>query len=155
MPLIFPFILGLLSAFGALFVELFYIAFTTNPNVGLLTETVFTPTLFSLFILALIEESVKILFFLRSTRLNFLPVHPLFFGLSFGVGFASLEYFALSLMGTETSGPLFGILLIHLITSILLVFLLRQLSTRRQIFVTLGILVLIHFGYNAILSTLI
>lgn len=147
------FIFGLLASFAALIIELFFLSWTIDTTAKInLVETAFTPTFFSLLILALIEEGAKIIFFLRSrTRFGTLTYRPLLFGTSFGVGFASLEYFALSHLDMATKGPLFGILLVHIVTSILLVYLLRNTFTRNRIWVTLSILTLLHFGYNILL----
>lgn len=147
------FTFGLLASFGALIIELFFLSWTIDTTSKInLTETAFTPTFFSLLILALIEEGAKIIFFLRSrTRFGTLSYTPLLFGTSFGVGFASLEYFALSHLEVTTNGPLLGILLVHIVTSILLVYLLRNTFTKNRILATLGILTLLHFVYNILL----
>jgi RsiW-degrading membrane proteinase PrsW (M82 family) len=145
------FIFGLLAAFAALLLELFFLSWTIDITNIKATAPAFTPTLFSLLILALIEETTKIVFFLRSTRFNSLSGHFLLVGSVFGIGFASLEYFALSQMSVALGGPFFGILLVHVLTSILLVALLRNAPTRNRILAALALITSIHFLYNALL----
>jgi hypothetical protein len=150
MAYIIAFIFGLLSAFAALLLELFYLSWTIDIS-NINATTAFNPTFLSLLILALIEETAKIVFFLRSIRFNTLSGNTLLVGTAFGSGFASLEYFALSQMSATLSGPFFGILLIHIFTSILIVTLLRDNPSKNRILATLLLVTLIHFGYNILL----
>jgi RsiW-degrading membrane proteinase PrsW (M82 family) len=147
-PLIILFIFGLLAALGALLLELFAASFFIDVSV---LDTSFSPSHLSLFLFALIEEGAKILFFLRAKhRLTTLP-NPIIGGLAFGIGFASLEYFALSLLQDLPSGPFFGIVAVHITTSIILVWALRKNVHRRLLWALFVFLSLLHFGYNTLL----
>ena len=151
MPYIFAFIFGLLASFGALLVELFYTSFTVSTPSLALGATPFAPGIFDLLVLALIEETSKIIFFFRSAYFNRSPYNTLLFALIFGTGFASLEYFAVSFLSLPISGPMIGILIIHIITSILLIFALKESFDKKRILFVLAIITLIHFGYNLFL----
>lgn len=148
MPLLTFFIFGVLASLGALLVELFVASFlidTTN------LRGVFIPTTLSLFLFALIEESCKILFFLRALNHLATPAHFLRAGIVFGLGFAGLEYFSLAYIQNLPSGPLYGILLVHIITSILLALTLSRYRSRTTLLILLTLLTTLHFGYNILL----
>lgn len=149
MPYLIALIFGLMAAFGALLVELLYTSFTVSTASLAEGAQIFTPTLFNLFVLAGIEELSKIIFFLRSTRFIKTPYQIFSFALCFGIGFTSLEYFAASSLDLPMSTSIFGILAIHIMSSLLMVFLLKSHSDKRQILITLILLTLLHFGYNA------
>ena len=151
MPYIIALIFGLMASFGALLVELLYTSFTVSTPDLAGGAQAFTPTLFNLLVLAGIEELSKIIFFLRSTRFLKTPYHSFLFALCFGTGFTSLEYFTASTLGLPLSTSLLGILAIHITTSLLIVFLLKTESNRKQILITLVLITLLHFGYNATL----
>lgn len=147
-PLLTLFIFGLLASLGALLVELLVASFFIDTSA---LDSSFVPTHFSLLLFALIEESFKIIFFLQASRRLIALPQPLTSGLIYGFGFASLEYFTLSLMHNLPSGPIYGILLVHLVTSLLLVMLLPKCQGKRALISLLGLLTALHFGYNILL----
>jgi RsiW-degrading membrane proteinase PrsW (M82 family) len=148
MPILTLFIFGLLASLGALLVELLVASFFIDVSA---LNSPFVPTIFSLLLFALIEESFKIAFFLQASRRLITIPRPLTTGLVYGLGFASLEYFALSLMHNLPTGPIYGILLVHLATSILLVKILPKYQGRKALISLLGLFTALHFGYNILL----
>ncbi len=148
MPLLTLFIFGLLASLGALLAELLVASFFIDANA---LNTPFVPNHFSLLLFALIEESLKIVFFLQASRRLITLPRPLTTGIVYGLGFASLEYFALSLMHNLPAGPIYGILVVHLVTSILLVKLLPKYQGKKALISLLGLLTALHFGYNILL----
>lgn len=148
MPLLTLFIFGLLASLGALLVELLVASFLIDTSA---LDSQFVPTHFSLLLFALIEESFKIVFFLQASRRLITLPRPLTTGLIYGLGFASLEYFALSFIQNLPPGPLYGILLVHLVTAVLLVKLLPKYQGKKALISLLGLLTALHFGYNILL----
>ncbi len=148
MPFLTFFIFGLLASLGALLVELLVASFFIDTTA---LNSPFIPTNFSLLLFALIEESFRIVFFLQASRRLITLPRPLTTGLIYGLGFASLEYFALSLMHNLPTGPIYGILLVHLVASILLVMLLPKYQGKKALISLLGLLTALHFGYNILL----
>ncbi len=149
MILIFLFIFGLLSALGALLFELAVASFLIDPTA--ITQVTFIPDTFSLLLFALIEESSKLVFLLQAKKRfqsigSFLPA-----GIAFGLGFTSLEYFWLSFLSTLPSGPFYGILLLHVITTCIMTFFLTKTAPKKALLGLLLALTLIHFGYNILL----
>ncbi len=151
MPYIIAFIFGLLASFGALLVELLYTSFTVSSTSLAIGTTPITPSLSDLLILALIEEVSKIVFFLRSAHFNTTPYNTPLFAIGFGAGFASLEYFAVSFLSLPVSGPIIGILAVHILTALLLIYGLKDRLDKKRVLFVLAIITLIHFGYNAFL----
>lgn len=146
MPLLTLFIFAFLGAGLALLLELLTASFFVNP--GLAFTATFTPGPFSLLLFAAIEEGVKLLLFLKAKhRLTTLP-HFTLSGLSFGAGFASLEYFILSFLDTLPTGPVYGIFLVHVALSILMAWFLTKSPSRRGLLLLFLALTILHFGYN-------
>ena len=142
------FIFGLLASLGALILELLLASFFIDPST---LGSAFVPSTFSLLLFAIIEEASKIVFFLQATRRTATSSRPLSTGIAFGIGFASLEYFALSYIQNLPSGPLYGILLVHLITSIFLAFFVSKYQSKKALLILLACLATLHFGYNILL----
>ena len=143
------FIFGLLSAIAALLLELLATSFAIDAPT-LLSQTAFVPSTSLLFILAIIEEGSKILFLLQAKKRSFLH-SPLMGGIGFGLGFASLEYFTLSFLVTLPGGPFYGMLLIHLVTSLILSSIITKTSSKQVFFLVFLSLSVIHFLYNSLL----
>lgn len=148
MVIFISFIFGFLAALAALGIELIVSVFFLSSESS---SSFLFPSLFLLFILALIEEGTKILFYFKSLRFIQNDFFSLTYGLFFGLGFATLEYLALSNIDTPREGPAIGIALVHIITSLLMVFLLKRNTSPFFIVCVLLLLVIIHFGYNSLL----
>jgi RsiW-degrading membrane proteinase PrsW (M82 family) len=148
--IVFAFLIyGLLSALGALLFELFALSFIVTPSFD---DTALVLSTTTLLILACIEEGMKILFFLQALR-RFRPASsPLLNGLLFGIGFASLEYFALFFLPLSLpSGPIYGILAIHIFTSLVLARVLQKTPSPQTLFYLFLTITSLHFGYNILL----
>ncbi|OGI15039.1 MAG: hypothetical protein A3E38_03295 [Candidatus Moranbacteria bacterium RIFCSPHIGHO2_12_FULL_54_9] len=158
MPFIFAIIFGALAGSFALILEL-----VTLPGDALITgpsQYFAFGSIFTLLGVALIEETSAYLF-LRQYALRYFPGTlasvraTLLSGLLFGIGFASLE---IALILWNSSGwlvwPLFGILFIHIVTSLIFALFLLYFSQKRPWFAPApiaGALVL-HTLYNAIIA---
>lgn len=143
------FIFGLLSALGALIGELFVTSFLVDPSI--VTQITFIPNPLSLLIFAFIEEGSKLLFLFQAKRRFHTLSTPILTGLMFGLGFSSLEFFALQFLSQLPSGPWYGIILLHIITSFLATLTITKTHTKKAILATLLALTLIHFSYNILL----
>lgn len=148
MPFITLFIFGLLASLGALLLEMLVASFFIDATA---LRSPFIPNHLSLFLFALIEEGLKILFFHQASRRLITLPRPIPSGIVYGLGFASLEYFALSLIHNLPQGPIYGILVVHLVTSILLAALLPKCQNKKALLGLLSLLTILHFGYNILL----
>lgn len=153
MPFILPLILGLLAASIALVFEITLSSFLFLPPSSSSFSSLASWPGFLLF--AVLEESSKLVFIARGKYLLRKTLPPFFlFGFLFGIAFAGLEYFLL--FSTENTWSLgaSGILLLHLLTSLLLSFFVWRFSERKFLLFGLGGATLLHFLYNAFLFSL-
>ncbi len=159
------FIFGLLAAFLAVIIEIvtsispLALKLDSAHHVGLASQYWLTwQGLLPLVLLAGIEESIRLLF-LRQYFLRFRTeegvlsrAEKLLVGITFGIGFSSLEAF-LILSGTElrlVGRELLGIIMLHTAMSLLFTFLLLKHPARKR-FVTFSILgcaIILHTLYN-------
>ncbi|MEI6650894.1 MAG: hypothetical protein WCL23_05735 [Candidatus Moraniibacteriota bacterium] len=151
------FIYGTLTALFALIAEIMSGALL--PEAGFLAIrsaaasplSVLAPTII---VLASIEELLKY-FVLRKTLRTDSGIRPIPASLLFGIGFAATELGLLSMMGASASPstflPLFGILTVHVVTSVIYGYGIRRGPGKSgAIAVLIGIL--LHTAYNLVLA---
>lgn len=149
MPIILPLILGFLSSTFALLFEVVFASFFFVPDTALEALTLSTGP--GLFLFAFAEEAAKVLFIWRGRNLIGKEISFLSFGLLFGGSFAFLEYFLIFFMENPWSVAALGILAIHLITSVLLAYLLWKSPTVKRLLFGFVLATLGHFLYNVFL----
>ena len=152
-----PFIFGALSASFALLIEL--VVLNLDHLQEFSSPTFDASSLLLLVAVALIEELGKYLF-LRQYLLRYFKATSislktaLYLGFFFGSGFSSLEVAFASADQTIPLAffPLLGIVLIHILTSLILVSFLRFQNKQFSSFILPLILAtLVHFFYNSFL----
>ena len=151
------FIFGFLSAILALVLEIILIPSESFPQVTALSWSVRSMLL--LIGVAFIEESSKYLFlsrYLLQFSENAVTVsQKIFLGALFGLGFGSLEL-TLAYYGTRFSQIdtwFFGIVFLHIATSLILVaFLHRFQNVRNKFLLPILVATLTHLLYNVLLS---
>lgn len=160
MPFITIFLFGILAAIFALIIELLLFGFI--PDSLMISETLAFTNLVTLFGIALIEE-VSGYIFLRQYALRFLSEKkwlaqdPLFLGVSFGIGFATLEILLIqNEMSKLPELAALGTAGIHIITSSMFAFTLFSSTTKH---LSSGLILvaatLLHTLYNVIALTIL
>ncbi|MBP9727748.1 MAG: hypothetical protein KBD27_00035 [Candidatus Moranbacteria bacterium] len=152
------FIFGLLSAVLALVLEIIFIAPTSFPELTALSWSF--KSILILATIALIEEVSKYLlltqYLLRFATESLIRIpQKILFGCLFGLGFGAVEltlaYYSTPLPGMGSG--FFGIAMLHIITSLILLFLFFQFAdTRKRLLIPLAGAILVHLLYNVLLS---